>query len=306
MDCFITQLTPPLDPIPDGVLLEFILQVGVPTAPVIAAVGFSAYPSPSFGNTAGQSVQPGLIDDGSVEIGDTQQLLFGWLPMLFKAVPYVPPTYTATATLTRTPTMTATGTLISPTLTATPTRTPTATVGPCTDIIVNGDFEKTTGWVLPITEYTAAYSTAKAHSGSWSVRTGIVDPADERYSYSEVQQRVYIPSDADSATLGFWIYPISDEATTAVSSSAPFKTFGRIEDGLPLSNEDLQYSLVLYYGYYYFKWYDLLDTHAWEYHTVSLAEFAGSYLTVDFGTYNNGYNGISAMYVDDVTLTICK
>ena len=309
MDCVITQFTPPLDPIPDGVLLEFILQVGTPASGVIAAVNFSVDPSPSFGGTSGQSVPAGLIDDGSVKIGDVVQSLFGWLPLLFKAEPYVPPAFTPTVVLTLTPTPTATATAVGPTLTATPIRTPTATISPCTDIIVNGGFEKTTGWYLPITEYSAVYSTAKAHSGSWSVRTGIVNDSDDTFSYSEVQQTVFIPADTDSATLGFWIYPISDEATKAVSSVSPFKTFGLIEDGLPLASEDLQYALVLYHGYYYFKWYDLRDTRTWEYRTVSLAEFAGTYVTIDFGTFNNGPyygSGVSAMYVDDVTLSICR
>jgi hypothetical protein len=305
MDCYVTQLTPPLDPIPDGVLLQFILQVGTPASPVIAPVGFSNDPAPSFGDTTGQSVPAGLIDDGSVEIGEVEQMLPGWLPLLFKAAPYVPPTYTPTAILTRTPTPTATGTAIGPTITATPTRTPTATLAPCSDIILNGGFEKTTDWVLPITEYSAVYSNARVHSGSWSVRTGIVDDNDDTYSYSEVQQTVFIPADTDSASLNFWVYPISDDNAKLTSLDSSFKTYGRMEDGLSLA-EDLQYALVIYNGYWYFKWYDLRDTRSWEYYTVSLAEFAGTYVTIDFGTFNNGYNGPSALYVDDVSFTICR
>jgi hypothetical protein len=304
IDCYITQLMPPLDPIPDGVILEFILQVGTPVSPVVARVGFSIDPSPSFGDTEGQSVPAGLIDEGSVAIGEVTQSLFGWLPLLFKDEPYVPPTRTSTTTPTLANTPTSTGTITIPTVTATSTRTPTATISPCTDYIVNGGFEKTTGWYIPLTEYSAAYSTAKVHSGSWSMRTGITNTYDERYSYSEAQQTVYIPSDADSATLGFWIYPISEE-DPVVTLNSSFKPFGLLADGW-VSSSDLQYALVLYGGYYYFQWYDLRDTRSWEYLSVSVVEFAGRTITVDFGTYNNGYNGITAMYVDDVTLSICR
>ena len=318
MDCYITQLTPPLDPIPDGVILEFILQVGTPPAPVVAEVGFSSEPYPSFGDTEGQSEPAGLIEDGSVEIGETELLLFGWLPVQFKSEPYVPPTRTPTATPTRTPTATPTGVVITATYTptptvtktatATPTKTATPTTAPCTDIIINGGFEKTNGWVLPLTEYSAVYSEAQAHSGDWSVRTGIINPDHDTWSYSEAQQLVYIPSDADTATLGFWIYPISQEDPKLSSLSSRLDSFGRLPEGTMLY-DDVQFALVIYGGYDYFKWYDLRDSQSWEYRTVSLIEFAGTYITVDFGTFNNGPyygTGVSAMYVDDVTLTICR
>ena len=96
IDCYITQLTLPLDPIPDGIILRLILQVGYPPYPVLARVGFSTDPYPSFGNTAGYSVQPGLIDDGSVAIESWS--LNRWLPMVLKADPYIQPTATCTST----------------------------------------------------------------------------------------------------------------------------------------------------------------------------------------------------------------
>ena len=41
----------------------------------------------------------------------------------------------------------------------------------CNDLITNGGFETDEAWQLPVTVYTAAYSTAEAHSGTRSVRT---------------------------------------------------------------------------------------------------------------------------------------
>ena len=48
-------------------------------------------------------------------------------------------------------------------------------VAACADPIVNGDFETDTGWDLPKTTYPASYTTNAFHSGTRSVRTGIVD-----------------------------------------------------------------------------------------------------------------------------------
>ena len=333
IDCYILDFSEPLDPLPDGVFLEFILQTGNPESPVVATVNFSTDPSPSFGDTSGQSIGAGLIESGSVMIGQIELEPVGWLPLLLKAEPYIPPTRTPTPTAqnTNTPTPTVTQTLppgvtLTPTptstatqppqatYTATPTATatqpgntptPTATTNPCDDIIVNGGFESVgDAWEIPITNYPAAYSQAKVHSGAWSMRTGIVDPDDEVVSYSDTYQEVYIPSDAESATLGFWLYPISQEAKrgyveTLLQPVGPFP-------GDHILADDLQYVLIMVGSNYYFKWYDKRDSQAWEYRTLSLFEFAGQTISVDFGTYNDGYGGVTAMYVDDITLSICR
>ena len=45
------------------------------------------------------------------------------------------------------------------------------------------------------------------------MRTGILKLADNRYSYSDAEQLVTIPGDADSVTLRIWLYPISGEVS---------------------------------------------------------------------------------------------
>ena len=331
IDCYVLDFSEPLDALPDGVFLEFILQVGNPLSPVVANVNFATDPSPSFGNTEGQSEAAGLIESGSVMIGQVEVEPVGWLPYLAKADQYIPPTRTptpvATKTATFTPTVTETlppGVTLTPTPTATNTQppqatntptptatatqagntpTPTATTNPCEDIINNGDFEAVgEAWEIPITVYPAAWSQAQAHSGAWSMRTGIVDPLYDVYSYSDTYQDVYIPADADSATLGFWIYTSSEEAKlgylqTLLQPLGPFteRTFAN----------DFQYMLVLVGPDFYFEWTDLRDMQAWEYRTVDLTAYKGQTISVDFGTYNDGWDGVSAMYVDDVTLSIC-
>jgi hypothetical protein len=109
------------------------------------------------------------------------------------------------------------------------------------EAIVNGGFESDMGWYLPITEYTAGYSNALAHNGSRSLRTGIVNSIDNRYSYSSGRQSVYIPSDATNPTLSFWIYPQSGQVRA--QSQLPEPTGGRIENTILAG--DTQMGLIL-------------------------------------------------------------
>jgi hypothetical protein len=70
---------------------------------------------------------------------------------------------------------------------------------------------------------------------------------------------------------------------------------------------DVQYILILnQYGYWIDTLYwDRSDEGGWVYHEFDLSAYAGWVISVQFGTYNDGYNGVTAMYVDDATLGIC-
>jgi len=220
-------------------------------------------------------------------------------------------TRTATVTATSTPTRTATPTAtITPTRTVTLTPTITLTPGPCTELLINTNFESNSGWFIPLTEYSAGYSLAQYHSPWHSMRTGITNPLDNRYSYSDFSQTVSLPLNNDTYTLGIWLYPLSGEVLSggALSSDQlPDATpSGRPFRETVLSN-DVQYLLILDRDGY---WIDTLiwtlsDSAAWTNYQFNLDEYAGRTITLQFGTYNDGYDGISAMYVDDVTLTQC-
>lgn len=286
LDCYVLDFVEPLDALPDGIFLELTLQTGTPESGVIAAVNFSASPSPAFENTDGQDVTAGLIENGSVLIGQIEEYAYRWLPLIAKAIPIIPPTHTPTPTAT------------------VPVPTFTPTVIPCKELILNGGFELVgKSWEIPNTVYPAAWSQAKAHSGLWSMRTGIVIHDDDILSYSSARQDVTIPASSSSATLGFWIYTLSEEATLNYLESM-LQPLGPFPDDHTLAN-DLQYMLVLEGDEYQLLWYDLRDARAWEYRTVSLKSYIGHSISVNFGTYNDGWDGVTAMYVDDVTLTVC-
>jgi hypothetical protein len=216
------------------------------------------------------------------------------------------PTPTLPPTATPTPTSTPTNT---PTPTATPTKTPTLTPsitptpGACQNYLINSDFEDDDGWILLNTNYPAAYSTSKAHSPIWSMRTGIINPLDNRYSYSDFRQMVSIPLTADSVTLKVWLYPQSGESLTAPLPEIPqTRTFGE----QPLAS-DAQYILVLDQWQ---NWIDTLvwmksDSQTWTYYEIDLDDYAGWTIMLQPGTYNDGYGGITSMYVDDMVLEVC-
>ena len=138
------------------------------------------------------------------------------------------------------------------------------------------------------------------------MRTGIVKLADNTYSYSDARQPVSIPSDADRVTLHIWLYPISGELTSMPVPPIPdMKTF---QFGQAPLATDVQYILVLdQYG----NWIDTLfwqrrDDSKWIYYEFDLSAYAGYTINIQFGTYNDGYNGVTAMYVDDAELEVCR
>jgi hypothetical protein len=189
----------------------------------------------------------------------------------------------------------------------------------CNNVITNGGFETDEAWQLPVTEYTAAYSTAAAHSGSRSVRTGITIPADNRYSYSSARQMVTIPSDSTSATLRVWLYPISDEVLTKANLQKGIQPLAdrpiEPEFGTEFMAGDVQYVLVLDPGpnpedpvddklIETLLWMRS-DAQQWQFYTFDLLKYAGETIKIQVGTYNDGFSGASAMYADDIALEAC-
>ena len=189
--------------------------------------------------------------------------------------------------------------------TSSPTPGPTQTSLPpgCSDEITNNSFEKDTGWFIPLTEFSAGYSTVRDHTGERSMRTGITSQAHNRYSYSDAAQTVTISASADDVELSLWIYPISsDAAELALAEIPPGPTFGTAAMA-----SDVQYVLILdRYG----NWIDTLlwersNSQSWKEYSFDLDRYAGKTIRIQFGTYNTGWGGVTSMYVDDVSLEVC-
>ncbi len=175
----------------------------------------------------------------------------------------------------------------------------------CSQAIVNGGFEDNTAWVIPVTEYSAGYTTSEHHSGSRSMRTGIVNLADNLASDSTTEQKVTIPAGTPNVTFTFWIKPFSGD--TGVLSLPPIPAAGTPLDNIQVSG-DVQYVLVLDSNFHIIKtlvW-QLSNSRAWTQYQFSLAEYAGKTIWLHFGTTNDGVGGVTSMFVDDVTLDLCQ
>jgi len=242
-----------------------------------------------------------------------------WLPAAAPsptATPTTGPTPTATDTATCTPEPSATATpTATPSATATasatptsaPEATPTATpISACTEAVDNGGFEGNSAWTFPITESTAAYSSAQAHSGARSARFGLLPDAQVTTRLSGIQERnllgelapayatyssgyqtVFIPADVSSAVLSFWYLPGS-EATSG--------DFQRV-----LLLRPVTYSVVA-------NLMQVLEGDGlWKQQSFDLTAYRGQSIVMYFEVYNNSTAsaGRSWMFLDDVSLQAC-
>jgi hypothetical protein len=175
----------------------------------------------------------------------------------------------------------------------------------CSERLYNNSFEYNSAWYIPATEYTAGYSTLGANSGWWSMRTGIYYPSQNRYSYSDFGQAVYIPYGISSAILSFYAYTISGEPYTSAVSPPPLAVDGKMI--LAPDSSDIQYLLVLNQWQYWIGtllW-QRVNHNYWEYYQYNVTAYQGQSIRLQWGTYNNGYSGVTSMFVDDASLQVC-
>jgi len=218
--------------------------------------------------------------------------------------PYPSPTSYTPPTVVPSPTRVVSPSPVLPTATFTPrlvpSLTPTATTDWRIDMVQNGSFEVETIWDMPKTAYGARYVSGRAIDGEYSARVGIVEPSDNVYSYSSARQWVNVPADSRSATLGFYLYPVSGEE---VRLRMPARPLARTIAEADLVS-DAQYVLVLNeYG----EWIDTLvwelrNDQKWNYYEFDLTHYAGGTIGLHFGVYNDGKGTIAALYVDEVSL----
>jgi hypothetical protein len=287
IDCFILDPLAPLNPLPDGVIASIKLTTGSAAPNTTAVVGFSVNSPPaSFGNTSGQSVAGSTVS-GSVLIDQTA-------PTEPSPEPTEPP-------------------VILDYLVYFPTII-NAQVSGCSNLVANSSFETNSSWLLQASDYTAQYTTLTAKTGAFSMQTGIYDPKHNVYSYSSARQFVTIPGDATSATLNFYRLLFRDELVLSPSAALAENQLpaqpiigGLFPDSVTL-DEDVQMALILdAYGYTQsvLLW-TIQNNAVWVNENFNLIDFAGETIQLYFGTFNNGELKNSAMFIDDVTLTVCR
>ena len=171
------------------------------------------------------------------------------------------------------------------------THTSTATLsGECTEGVVNGGFETDEAWVRPATAMQAVYSTAFAHAGARSMRTGIPDGGSNVLSYSAAYQTITLPPGPGTATLSFWYYPVSGEASTTAAALAADRQYASLRDEA---------------GIWHALLWTISNARTWLRYEADLSAYRGQTVRVHFETYNDGVDGITAMYLDDVSIHVC-
>ncbi len=194
--------------------------------------------------------------------------------------------------LTACPVAPTTGT---PTPTGAPTATPTATFIPatatpsptpgCTDLIRNGSFSSgLSDWETAGDPGSVTLSTDPVYSAPSALRLGSLDVP--LSGLATARQRVTIPSNAPAVTLDVWI----------LTQSQPGAGADYQEIALLNATGGLLY--VPYRG--------PANDNAWVRLQFNLAAFAGQTVYLRFAVNNDGGDGRTVMYVDDVRLTACS
>jgi hypothetical protein len=157
----------------------------------------------------------------------------------------------------------------------------------CQEQIVNGGFEAQDTWYsLSSIQPTYVYSPhGMVHSGLASQLIGYTttDNVPTSTVYSSIQQTITIPTEATRATLTFWQYPVSsDSRDYQYISLGPSPGSVTTIMWTPASNEQ-----------------------AWTLTTVDLSTFSGT-LTLRLGVVNKEGSGVTALYLDDVSVQTCS
>lgn len=175
--------------------------------------------------------------------------------------------------------------------------------GGCYNGLANSGFEGTYAWTIPVTKYTAGYSTSQSFAGARSMRTGIVYSTQNTYSYSDAWQYAYVPANATSAKLTFYHLMLSSEPTSLTDPALPTS---QSEFGNEPLAEDAQYVLIIDEdGVIHYPFWRHQNNGIWQYAEIDLMAYKGQDIRIQFGTYNNGTSGVTAMYIDEMVLDLC-
>ena len=157
----------------------------------------------------------------------------------------------------------------------------------CSELMINGGFEVTDlHWGLSGTALPPSYSTAKAQTGTRSMRLGIVDSANLGVS-DGLYQDVALPNSMQHFTLSFHYWPIHEAAP---GNDAQILNIYEATTGVRLAQ----------------PWSRLSNTQAWQFEQVDLSHLRGRTVRIEFSVLNDGGGGRSALYLDEVSLLACE
>ena len=157
----------------------------------------------------------------------------------------------------------------------------------CSELIINGGFEVTDlHWGLSGTALPPSYSTARAYSGTRSMRLGIVDSANLGVS-DGLYQDVALPNSMQSFTLSFHYWPVHEAGP---GNDAQILNVYEATTGVRLAQ----------------PWSRLSNTQTWQFEQVDLSHLRGRTVRIEFSVLNDGAGGRTGLYLDDVSLLACE
>jgi hypothetical protein len=153
----------------------------------------------------------------------------------------------------------------------------------CSELLANGGAESDQAWEF-VGGWPGAYSSVHVWSGDRAIRIGLESAENYGHLYSSVQQTLGLPANAANIALNFWYYPTSsnpdeDRAYVAVLDSA-----GSILDTL---------------------WLTVSDDQIWQLADFDLTAYGGQTVTLRFTVLNKNTPGITAIWLDDISLAAC-
>ena len=190
-----------------------------------------------------------------------------------------------------------------------------STAAACTNPVPNPSFETVPFYWNPISGmangYTPVYSTLRANTGTHSGLTGIIPGYPDYASWLCWRtHEITIPADATSADVTLFYWPQSSETILKSTPKAPdLAGLNADAENLPTAS-DAQYIAVIDAITNEFIDTPLLWTvsngQAWTSSgTLSMMAYVGRTVKLEFGTVNDGYDGITSAFFDDVVVTVC-
>lgn len=192
----------------------------------------------------------------------------------------------------------------------------------CQNLLGNPDFEAATNWNISVANIPSAYTTQYYYSPVQSMLSGIpvgaINPFPHQFTTSEFWQptTVAIPSNANYARLkvrllprssDLWGYHLAEQAALTQQSlqsqlsgpnavNAPDAVESQYLHIRDAANTVTLAQLI--------KWFPV-DSYNWLYREYDLLPFRGQTISILFGAANDGWDGNTALYVDDVFLEAC-
>ena len=188
------------------------------------------------------------------------------------------------------------------------------TLSGCDNILLNSELtDGGGGWTISPANIPSVYTTQYFFSGPNSMQNGVpvgaVNPFPFQWTTSEFWQptTIPVPVNAYYARLKMRLLPRStdlwgfhlaeqaalDKATELNASLAAESQYGHIRDTANTATLRLLFS-----------WFPC-DSYNWLYREFDLLDFRGQSIAVLFGAANDGWDGNTALYVDDVYLEVC-